>query len=117
MSDTHSGAEAATPAISAAGKKNYATRRVRHSVKHYIYGCGISPVASFAVALLLVRELSIADYAAYTAISGLLIGLMIFSNGGLERVIPRYFPELRLAGAEKELWNLCWILFGVRLLL
>ncbi|HKY01019.1 MAG TPA: hypothetical protein VJM53_00540 [Burkholderiales bacterium] len=119
MSDSHSGTEAqiAPPVVSAAGKRHYGAKRVRRSVKHYLYGRGITAVASFAVALLLVRELSIADYAAYTAISGLLIGLMIFSNGGLERVIPRYFPELRLAGAEKELWGLCWTLFGVRFLL
>ena len=119
MSDLQSSAEAeiAAPVVSAAGKRHYGARRVRRSVKHYLYGRGITAVASFAVALLLVRELSVADYAAYIAISGLIIGLMIFSNGGLERVIPRYFPELRLAGAENELWRLCWTLFVARFLL
>lgn len=120
MSETRTPLEgelSVAPAGKSGVHKHYSAKRVRRSVKHYLFGRGIAAVASFFVALLLVRELSVADYAGYTASAGLLIGLMIFSNGGFERVIPRYFPELRVAGAEGELRRFCWLLMGLRLLL
>ncbi|HKO89352.1 MAG TPA: hypothetical protein VJU83_12665 [Burkholderiales bacterium] len=118
MSDSRTPVDAnLAPVIAGAARKHYGAKRVRRSIKHYLFGRGIAAVASFFVALLLVRELSVADYAGYTALSGLLIGLMIFSNGGFERVIPRYFPELRVMGAEGQLRRFCWFLMGVRFLL
>lgn len=96
--------------------KYYAVSKVRKSLIHFLMGRGITSIASFSVAIIVVRELSVSDYAAYTAISGLLIVLMMLSGGGLERVIPRYIPELCQRGAGEELKAFCWKLIFLRLL-
>jgi O-antigen/teichoic acid export membrane protein len=88
----------------------YSTDRIRRGLIYYLSGRGVTAIASVLVPILLVRTLSVADYAWYTAFSGLLITLMALSNFGIERVVPRYFPELRNAGAEKELQLTCrWL--------
>jgi len=95
----------------------YSAPRVRRSLGHFLVGRGVTACASVAVAVLLVRHLSVADYAGYTALSGLLMLLVIASNGGLERVVPRYFPVLRQRGAEAELRVFFWRLLGLRVAL
>lgn len=118
MSQPQPPAEAERPVIEkGAADRHYGAKRMRRSVKHYLLGRGIAAVASICVVFLLVRELSVAEYAAYTAFAGLLVGLMILSNGGFERVIPRYFPEARIAGAEGQLRRFCLLLTGIRFLL
>ena len=81
----------------------YNAGRVRRSLAYYLSGRGVTAIASMLVPLLLVRSMTVGDYARYTAYSGLLIVLMTLSNLGIERVVPRYLPELRNAGAEDEL--------------
>lgn len=98
------------------GASCYSVGRVRRSLRHFIAGRGLTSIASFAVAILLVRMMPVSDYAGYTALSGLLMTMMVVSNGGIERVVPRYFPELRLKGANDELRHFCWQLTRFRLL-
>lgn len=104
------------PALVHAHQKDtyYSTDRIRKGLVYYLSGRGVTAIASVLVPILLVRTLSVTDYAGYTAFSGLLISLMALSNLGIERVIPRYFPELRNAGAEKELHLTCRWLVVIR---
>lgn len=97
------------------GGNCYSANRVRRSLGHFIAGRGVTSIASFAVAILLVRMMPVQDYAGYTALSGLLMTLMVISNGGIERIVPRYFPELRLKCADVELRRFCWQLTRLRL--
>ena len=92
----------------------YSAGRVRRSLMHFLLGRGITAVASIIVPILLVRELSVTDYAGYTAFSGLLMAVLTLSNGGLDRVIFRYFPQLRVSDAEQELRVFCWRLVALR---
>lgn len=93
----------------------YSNSRVKKGFVHFLTGRGIASIASFGVAILLVRELSIADYAIYTALSGLLLFIMLLSNAGIERVVPRFLPEIKLFGSTKKLINWVWKLCLYRL--
>jgi O-antigen/teichoic acid export membrane protein len=90
---------------------HYSSSKVKKGVVHFLTGKGITAVASFAVAILLIRELSIQNYAAYTALSALLLFMMLLTNLGLERVVPKYIPPLKIANAYSELF-----VFSVKLL-
>lgn len=95
-------------------KKHYSAHNVRRSLWQYLTGRGVTAIASIAFNIILVRALSIPDYASYTALSGLIILITIISSGGLERVIPKFLPELKVAGAAHQLVRLCWRLLELR---
>jgi len=92
----------------------YGAGSVRRSLKHFLVGRGVSSIGSFIAAMIIVRQLSVDEYAGYTVLSGLLLFLAMVSNLGMDRIIPRYFPVLRQAGAEHELRRFCWRLFGLQ---
>ncbi len=101
--------------VSKPPERYYSRKRIRRSLMHYLVGRGVSSIANFLVVFLVIRALSVESYAAYTTLSGLLIMTMAFSNGGLERVVPRYLPVLREDGAEAELKRLTWQLLFLRI--
>lgn len=81
----------------------YSGKRVKRGFLHFIAGKTISSIASFFVAILIVRELPVSQFAEYTAISGLLITLMLLSNLGIERTVPKYLSQLKEQDDAKEL--------------
>ena len=94
----------------------YNSARVKRGFYHFLVGKGITSIASFLVAILIVRELSINDYANYTAISGLLITFMLISNFGIERAVPKYIAKAKQTASELELKKLTVKLIQYRLL-
>lgn len=93
------------------GKRYYSRDKVRKSLIHYLFGRGTASLASFASAILLIRTFSVTTYAAYTALSGLYYFISVLSGGGLERVIPRFLPELRQTGAERTIRTcIMWVM-------
>ena len=96
-------------------KRYYSNARIRKGLFYFLSGRGMAAIAAVVVPILLVRVLSVVDYAAYTAFSGLLIVIMAATNLGLERVIPRYFPELQSAGAGAELYRFAKVLTVMRI--
>ncbi len=91
----------------------YTASRIRRGLIHYLSGRGITAFAAILVPLLLVRFLEITDYAGYTVFSGFLM-LVLLSEAGMGRVLPRYLPELRNAQAETELQWTCRCLLLIR---
>ena len=82
--------------------KYYNKRNVRAGMFYHMIGVGLSALFSFMVALLLIRELSINDYAVYTVITGLLILIMRVSGGGLEGSRRRLAKASRKKGRNSE---------------
>lgn len=82
---------------------HYSKVKIKKGLLHFLTGTAITAVASFSVAILIVRELSISQYASYTALSGLLIVIMLISNLGIERILPRFIPKVRQYGSAQEL--------------
>ena len=100
-----------------AKKENYFSKEnVKRSLFHFLFGRAITSVISFVVAILIVRELSIPEYASYTALVGLLLILMMISGLGLERTVPKYLSEFKQKNKHIFLNKLVWILFKLRLL-
>lgn len=93
----------------------YNAAAIRRTLLHFLLGRGVAAVLSLVVAVLIVRALPVSDYAHYAVLQGLLILLMTLGNLGLERVVPRYFPQLRAAGEERALRRFFWLLLAIRL--
>lgn len=83
---------------------------------HYLMGRGAAGIAGFLTVLLLVRYMDLENYAAYTALSGLVSICGVVAGLGMERVISRYVPEARLYRSVDELSRFIWLTSAVRLL-
>lgn len=94
----------------------YSLARVRNSLLYYLFGRGAASLASFLSAILLIRIFPVSIYATYTAFSGLLMLINTVSNGGIERIIPKFLPELKQAGAERSLYFYIIWLFILRII-
>ncbi len=94
----------------------YRQENVRKGALHYLLGRGAAGVAGFAIVLLLVRFMDIANYAAYTALSGMVAVCGIVAGLGMERVVSRYIPEGRLHRNAGELRRFIWLVSALRLL-
>src|SRR5690606_16824522 len=113
--DVRTAAAAGTSAMTGAETvEHYSRSRVRTSLAHFLLGRGVSALLGLGVAILIVRELTVREYAGYTALTGAQLLLLALCNVGMERTVPRYFPELRQRGAIRELASLCWRLLAVQ---
>lgn len=81
----------------------YHAGNVRRGLWHYLNGRAIQGVMSFGVMVLLVRYMSVDDYARYVAAMGAATLLAALSKFGLDRVITRYLPEGRLQASINDL--------------
>lgn len=93
----------------------YRQENLRRGAFHYLIGRGAAGAAGFMTVLLLVRFMDVENYAAYTALSGLIALCGVVAGLGMERVIARYVPEARIYCAVKDLKRFIWITAGIRL--
>jgi O-antigen/teichoic acid export membrane protein len=93
----------------------YKQENIRHGAFHYLMGRGAAGVAGFFTVLLLVRFMDLHNYAAYTALSGLIAMCGVLAGVGMERIISRYVPEGRLYRSINELSSFIWLTSAVRL--
>lgn len=94
----------------------YTQENARNGAIHFLMGRGIAGVAGFLTAILLVRFMDVQNYAAYTALSGLVAMCVVLSGLGIERVISRYVPEGRLYRSVDELGRFVWMTSSIRLI-
>lgn len=94
----------------------YQSGHVRRGMGQFLSGRLIQAVASVAVMLIMVRVMSIGEYALYitaTALATFLGGVSIL---GLDRVLTRYVPEGRLKATPARLVRFINKMNGLRLL-
>lgn len=103
------------PILKQKPKRYYSADRVRRSLVHYLLGRGTASLASFATAILLIRIFPVNTYALYTAFSGLLVFIGMASTGGIDRVVPRFLPELKQVGADRTMRSYIIWLSGLRM--
>lgn len=72
----------------------YGNERVKRGIQHFFLGKGISALAGFGAILLVVRNLSIADFAKYSVLIALVEVFTAIAGFGLVHLILRYVPEL-----------------------
>lgn len=92
----------------------YSALHVHRGLRDFIHGRAMSGILSFAVAFLLVRYMSVQEYAAYITLTGVQMLLMPMTNLGLDRTIARYVPEMRLKRSKRDLFRLSWALLALR---
>lgn len=92
----------------------YTKENARQGALHYLMGRGAAGIAGFLTVILLVRFMDVQNYAAYTALSGLVAMCGVLSALGMERVISRYVPEGRLYRTTNELGRFVWITSAIR---
>lgn len=93
----------------------YTKDNARQGALHYLMGRGVAGIAGFLTVILLVRFMDVQNYAAYTALSGLVAMCGVLSGLGIERIISRYVPEGRLYRTTNELGRFIWMTSIIRL--
>ncbi len=81
----------------------YRGAQVRRGIRHYLSGRAIQAAASVVVMLIMVRVLSVEQYALYVTATALATLLGTLSLLGLDRVVARYVPEGRLTATPGRL--------------
>lgn len=94
----------------------YQSRHVRRGIRQFLSGRLIQAVASVAVMLIMVRVMSIGEYALYITATALATFLGSASILGLDRVLTRYVPEGRLKATPERLIRFINAMNGLRLL-
>jgi pyruvyl transferase EpsO len=94
----------------------YSHKNLSHGAFYYLVGRGAAGVAGLLTVLLLVRFMDVSNYAAYTALSGLVTMCGILSSLGMERVLSRYIPEARMYRSVEDLSRFIWITSAIKLL-
>ncbi len=72
----------------------YGGERIKRSLAHFILGKTVSAIAGGVAIILVVRLLSVADFAAYSVLIALVEILTALSGFGIAHAILRYVPEL-----------------------
>ncbi len=93
----------------------YTPENARHGAIHYLMGRGAAGIAGFITVLLLVWFMDVHNYAAYTALSGVVALAGILATLGMERVLPRYIPEGRIYRPVTQLSRFIWVTSAIRL--
>lgn len=94
----------------------YQSRHVQRGIRQFLSGRLIQAVASVAVMLIMVRVMSIGEYALYITATALATFLGSASILGLDRVLMRYVPEGRLKATPERLIRFINAMNGLRLL-
>ncbi|MCU7940869.1 MAG: oligosaccharide flippase family protein [gamma proteobacterium symbiont of Bathyaustriella thionipta] len=97
--------------------EHYSVNKVKKSIFHFLLGKSLSVTLSFIYAIILVRVLSIEDYAAYTVITGLVMIIVQMTNAGIPRVLARYIPEVMNSGHSRQLVSFLMLLTLIRVVL
>ena len=79
-------------------KMHYGWNSIRNSLAHFLLGKTFRMVLSVASFLILVRLLSVPEYAAYISFNAVIIAVSTVTSGGVQKVLFRYLPELRATG-------------------
>lgn len=74
---------------------HYGSAAIRRSFVHFVFGKGVAAVSTMLVLFLIVRELSVAEFAAYTSLHALALIIGLVSSLGIPQLLHRFLPELR----------------------
>jgi len=86
-----------TEPTQSAPENPYGAKRIRQGLVHLLLGKALTSIAGVGTMLLLVRELSLPDFAAYSILFGLVELVSAITGMGLVHVLTRYVPEAHAA--------------------
>lgn len=88
--------------------------RVKRGIVHFLLGKVLSAAAGLAAVLLIVRGLSVADFASYSVLIALVEVFTAVSGLGLAHVVLRYVPELYATHRARSLRTVIFTTTGIR---
>lgn len=92
----------------------YGGERIKRGLLHFALGKGISALAGIFAMLLVIRELSVEAFAAYSVLVALVEMLTAISGLGLAHALLRYVPELYSRHYQVSLRNFVYGALGLR---
>ncbi|MBU2641424.1 MAG: oligosaccharide flippase family protein [Gammaproteobacteria bacterium] len=95
----------------------YGRERIRAGLVHFLFGKGLSAIAGFALLVLLVRYLSVAEFAAYSVLQAFVEVFTALTGFGLTHVALRYIPELYAQHENRVFRRFVVGAFGLRFFL
>ncbi|HUX30269.1 MAG TPA: oligosaccharide flippase family protein [Thiobacillus sp.] len=93
----------------------YGRERIRRGGVHFLLGKGLSSIAGFAVLVLLVRYLSVAEFATYSVLQAFVEVFTALTGFGLTHAALRYIPELYAQHENRVFRGFVVAAFGLRL--
>lgn len=100
--------------MDAPAREHYGFTSVRRSLLHFLWGKAFTALSSLAVLLLLVRQLSVPEYAAYVLLQAMVLVVGVFATLGVTQTALRFVPELRAQGNNRAMYRLICASLGFR---
>lgn len=94
--------------------ERYGKERVRRGLLHFVLGKAVSAVAGLLAMLLVVRGLTVAEFAGYSVLIAFVEVFTAIAGLGLTHVVLRYVPELYATHRSVSLRRLIFITFTIR---
>ena len=94
----------------------FGRERVRRGIEHFLAGKLLSAVAGLGAVILVVRGLSVSDFASYSVLVALVEVFTAISGLGLAHVVLRFVPELYATHRAKSLRTVVFTTIGIRTL-
>jgi O-antigen/teichoic acid export membrane protein len=91
---------------SAQPSKHYSAAAIRRSFVHFLFGKGVSAIATLLVLFVLVRQLSTSEFATYTSLHALTLIIGLVSSFGIPQLLHRFLPELRTGQKNRAMYRL-----------
>jgi O-antigen/teichoic acid export membrane protein len=85
----------------------YSSQRIATGMKHFLMGKALTSVAGVGTLLLVIRGLSVEEFAAYSVLFGLVDVLLVLTSVGTGQVVTRFVPEIY---ARHFTYALRWLL-------
>lgn len=95
----------------------YGIERIRRGLLHFLFGKGISSLAGFVYLVLLVRHLTVAEFAAYSVLQAFVYVFTALTGFGFLHATLRYIPELYAEHKQYALRGFVFWAFGLRVAL
>ncbi len=86
--------------------EHYGMKAFKKSFAHFILGKGFSAIATICVLFIIIRELSIEEFAVYSSLHALVFIIGKLSSFGVNPVLLRYLPELKTQNQNKPMYRL-----------
>lgn len=100
-----------------AGSRHYGIAALKRSFVHFVLGKGVVASSAFIVLLLIIRKLSVAEFAVYTSLHATVRIIGLVSSCGVNSVLHRYLPELRTHDNNRAMYKLLVYIIALRALL
>lgn len=92
--------------MDASYRKHYGFASVKNSLLHFLLGKAFTAISSLAVLLLLVRQLSVPEYAALVLLQAMVLVAGVLATLGVTQTALRFVPALRTQGNNQVMYRL-----------